>query len=155
MIRCDISKCTKKELQCRSLAEPLLRMIADCCMILRNLGATRHEATWYHHATLTHWGGVTHICVGKLTSIGSDNGLSPGRRQAIIWTNAGILLVAPPGINNIQRNYIIAINTFSLKKFIYKYRLENVGYLSRPQCVNGKMALKWPRQIHDRKTLNW
>ena len=26
-------------------------------------------------------------------SIGSDNGLSPGRRQAIIWTNAGLLLI--------------------------------------------------------------
>ena len=41
---------------------------------------------------LTHWGGVTHICVSRLTIIGSDNGLSPDRRQAIIWTNAGILL---------------------------------------------------------------
>ena len=42
--------------------------------------------------SLTHWGWVTHICVSKLTIIGSDNGLSPGRHQAIIWTNAGILL---------------------------------------------------------------
>ena len=33
---------------------------------------------------LTHWGRVTHICVGNLTTIGSDNGLSPDRRQAII-----------------------------------------------------------------------
>ena len=33
---------------------------------------------------LSHWGRVTHICVGNLTIIGSDNGLSPGRRQAII-----------------------------------------------------------------------
>ena len=33
---------------------------------------------------LTHWGQVTHICVSKLTIIGSDNGFSPGRRQAII-----------------------------------------------------------------------
>ena len=31
---------------------------------------------------------MTHICVGYLIIIGSDNGLSPGRRQAIIWTNA-------------------------------------------------------------------
>ena len=31
---------------------------------------------------------VMHICVSKLTIIGSENGLSPGRRQAIIWTNA-------------------------------------------------------------------
>ena len=33
---------------------------------------------------LTHGGRLTHICVGKSTIIGSDNGLSPGRRQAII-----------------------------------------------------------------------
>ena len=38
---------------------------------------------------LTHWAQVTHICVSKLTIIGSDNGLSPDRRQAIIWTNNG------------------------------------------------------------------
>ena len=49
--------------------------------------------------TLTQWGRVTHICVAKLTNIGSDNGLSPGRRQAIIWTNAGILLIWPLGTN--------------------------------------------------------
>ena len=42
---------------------------------------------------LTHWGRVTHICVSKLASIVSDNGLSPGRCQAIIWTIAGILLI--------------------------------------------------------------
>ena len=48
---------------------------------------------------LTHWGRVTHICVSKLAIIGSDNGLSPGLRQAIIWTNAGILLIWPQGIN--------------------------------------------------------
>ena len=48
---------------------------------------------------LTHWGRVTHICVGKLTIIGSDNGLSPERRQAIIWTNAGILLIGSLGTN--------------------------------------------------------
>ena len=38
---------------------------------------------------------MTHICVGKLTIIGSDNGLLPRRRQAIIWTNAGIFLMGP------------------------------------------------------------
>ena len=37
---------------------------------------------------------MTHICVSKLTIIGSDNGLSPGRRQAIIWTNDNILVRA-------------------------------------------------------------
>ena len=36
-----------------------------------------------HCRWLTHWGRVTYICVGELTIIGSDNGLSRGRRQAI------------------------------------------------------------------------
>ena len=48
---------------------------------------------------LIHLGRVTHICVGKLTIIASDNGLSPGRHQAIIWTTAGILLIGPLGTN--------------------------------------------------------
>ena len=48
---------------------------------------------------LTHWGRVTHIYVSKLTNIGLDNGLAPGRHQAIIWPNAGILLTEPLGTN--------------------------------------------------------
>ena len=48
---------------------------------------------------LTYWGRVTHLCVGNLTIIGPDNGLSPGRRQAIIWTNTWILLIGPWGTN--------------------------------------------------------
>ena len=44
---------------------------------------------------LGHRGRVTHIWLRNLTIIGSDNGLSPGQRQAIIWTNAGILLIGP------------------------------------------------------------
>ena len=63
---------------------------------------------------LTHWGRVTHICVSKLTIIGSDNGLSPGRRQAIIWTNAGILLFRPVGTNFSE--ILIEIHIFSFKK---------------------------------------
>ena len=46
-------------------------------------------------STLIDWGRVTRICVGNLTIIGSDNCLSPGRRHAIIWTDAGILLTGP------------------------------------------------------------
>ena len=42
---------------------------------------------------------VTHICIGKLTIIGSDNGVLPGLRQANIWTNAEILLVDTLGTN--------------------------------------------------------
>ena len=67
---------------------------------------------------LTQWGRATHICVGKLTIIGSDNGLSPGRRQAIIWTNAGILLIGPLGTN--FNEIFIEIHTFSFKKIHLK-----------------------------------
>ena len=52
-----------------------------------------------HKRQLTHWGRVTHICVSKLPILGSDNGLSLIRRQAIIWTNAGILLIRTLGTN--------------------------------------------------------
>ena len=75
-----------------------------------------------HHLTvdniLTHWGRVTHICFGNLTIIGSDNGLSPGRRQAIIWTNAGILLIWPLGLN--FNEILIEINTLSFNKMLLK-----------------------------------
>ena len=63
---------------------------------------------------LTHWGWVMHICVGNLTIIGSDYGLSPGRHQAIIWTNTGILLIGTLGTNFSEIS--IAILTFSSKK---------------------------------------
>ena len=72
----------------------------------------------YDGATLTHCGRVMHICVSKLTIIGSDNGLSPGRRQAIIWTNAGILLIGPLGTNFSE--ILIEILTFSCKKMHLK-----------------------------------
>ena len=62
---------------------------------------------------LTHRGRVTHICVGNLAIIGSDNVLSPGRRQAIIWTNDGILLIGPLGTN--YSEILIEIQTFSFK----------------------------------------
>ena len=42
---------------------------------------------------LTHWGWATHTCIIKLTIIGSDNALSPGCYQAIIWTNDGRVLM--------------------------------------------------------------
>ena len=75
----------------------------------------------------THWGRVTHICVDILTIIGSDNGLSPGRHQAINWINAGVLLIGPIGTN--LSEILIPIITFLFKKkCIWKCRLENVGH---------------------------
>ena len=63
-----------------------------------------------------HWGRVTHIFVSNLTIIASDNGWSPGRRQAIFWTNAGILLIGPLDTNKI----LIEIHTFSFRKMPLK-----------------------------------
>ena len=57
---------------------------------------------------------MTHKRVSKLSIFASDNGLSPGRRQAIIWTNAGISLIGPLGTNFSE--ILIEINTFSFKK---------------------------------------
>ena len=78
---------------------------------------------------LTHWGRVTHICVSKLTIIGSDNGLSPDRRQAIIWTNAGILLIGPLGTNFSE--IVIEILSFSFTKM----RLMVSSTKRRPFCL--------------------
>ena len=72
---------------------------------------------WWEVITLTHWGRVTHICVSKLTIIGSDNGLSPGRRQAIIWTNAGILLIRTLGTNFNEISSEIRASSFKKMHF--------------------------------------
>ena len=74
----------------------------------------RNTVSWW----LTHWGRVTHICVSKLTIIASDNGLSPGQRQATIWTNAGMLLIWPWWTNFSE--ILIRIQTFSFKKMHLK-----------------------------------
>ena len=76
------------------------------------------------HYTSTHWGRVTHICVGKLTIIGSDNGLSPVRRQAIIWTNAGILFIRP----------LTKSKHFHWIKYVWKCRLWIVVGLNILNC---------------------
>ena len=82
------------------------------------------------HHMLTHWSRVTHICVGKVTIIGSDNGLSPARHQAIIWTNAGILL-----IGHLRTNFseiLIKIETCSL---LMKKHLKVSSAKWRPFCL--------------------
>ena len=67
---------------------------------------------------LTRWDWVTHICISKLTIIGSNRSLSPGRHRAIIWTNDGMLLIGPQGTN--FREISIEIHTFSFKKIHLK-----------------------------------
>ena len=69
------------------------------------------------------------LCISKLTSIASNNGLSPGQPQAIIWNNAGILLIGPLGTNFSE--ILIEIHTFSLKKI----RLKMSYAKCRPFCL--------------------
>ena len=57
---------------------------------------------------------MTHIYVSKLSIIGPDNGLSPGQRQSIIWTNAEILLIRPLETN--FNEILIEIYTSSFRK---------------------------------------
>ena len=85
---------------------------------------------------LTHWGRVTHICIIKLTIICSDNGLSPGRCQAIIWTNTGILLIGPLGISFSE--ILIGIQTFSFKKMHFKM----ASAKWRPFCLGLSVQLR-------------
>ena len=51
-------------------------------------------------------------------SIGSDNGLSPFRRQTIIWTNAGLLFIRPKGTNFSE--IVIKVQIFSFTKMHLK-----------------------------------
>ena len=86
---------------------------------------------------LTHWGRVTHICVSELTITGSDNGLSPGRRQAIIWNNAGLFLIEPLGTN--VREISIGIQTFTSKKM----HLNMSSAKWRPLCLVLNVLIPW------------
>ena len=93
-------------------------------------------ATHNMYLELTHWGRVTHICVTKLTIIGSDNGLSPGRRQAIIWTNADVLLIWPLGTN--FSGILMEIYIFSFMKM----HLTLSSGIWRPFCLSLNVLMK-------------
>ena len=120
---------------------PANEMMLHCNIISHWLGAyTKWSLRILCLSLLTHWGRVTHICVSKQTIIGSDNGLSPGRRQAIIWTNAGILLIGTPGTN--LSEILIEIRIFSFKKMGMK--VSSAKW--RPFCL-GLNVLKAPSSL--------
>ena len=83
--------------------------------------------------SITHWGRVTHMCVSKLAIISSDNGLSPGRRQTIIWTNAKMLLIQPLKTNFSEVS--MKMCRFSFKKIHLKMSGKWRPFFSRLQCV--------------------
>ena len=103
------------------------RFKSNCLFFsVSDLRTSREGRGYWSYWFLTHWGRVTHICVSKLAIIAWDNGLSPGRRQAIIWTNAGILLIRPKLQWNLNRN---------LYTFIQENAFENVVWKWRPFCL--------------------
>ena len=96
------------------------------------------------------WRGVTRIVYKRLGNVVAKerrlficsafpHGLGPGsavdrngasfncRRQAIIWTNAGIFLIGPLGTNFVK--YQSKFMHFHSRKRIWKYHLENGGHL--------------------------
>ena len=91
---------------------------------------------WFGNA-LTHWGRVTHICFGKIIIIGSDNGLSSDRHQAIIWTNAGLLSIEP--LPTYLSENLIKIQPFSLKKMHVK--MSSAKW--RPSCLGLNVLTSW------------
>ena len=106
--------------------------------------ATNTASSINYNGSLTHWGRVTHICIGNLTIIGPDNILSPGQCQAIIWTNAGILLFGPWGTNFSE--ILINIQTFSFEKM----HLKMLSGKWRPICL-GLNVLRIINPVHT----NW
>ena len=89
---------------------------------------------------------MTHICVSKLITIGSNNGLLPGQHKIIIWTNAGTSLSAPYKPQwNLNRNLCIFMHKNAFQNAVRKF----VAILSQPQSVNRKWTLNITKPIPD------
>ena len=79
---------------------------------------------------IIYWSQVRYACISNFATIGTDNRLSPGRHQAIIGTNAGILF-----IRNLGRSFTeikSEIHTFSFKKI----HLKMSSAKWRPFCLD-------------------
>ena len=88
------------------------------------------DAIWCHVI----WSTLVHIYASLNKAIvGSDNGLAPVRCQAIIWTNAGILLIRPQRI--IFSEILIYIQTFSLNKMESKMSFAKGTMFSRLSMI--------------------
>ena len=105
----------------------------------QHAGHYLNNTTWYIALLweLTHWRRVMHSCVGYLTIIGSDNGSSSGRRQATIWTRAGIVLIGPLG--TIFNEISIEIHIFSVKKM----HLKRPSAKWQPFCLGLGVLTHW------------
>ena len=112
----------------------------------------------------THWVRVTHVCVSKLTFIVSDNGLSPGWRQAIIWTQCWNVVNWTLG-SKLQWTFYQNSNIFFQENAFENIVFEKAAILSRPQCVNklkpekkngwSEGVLTMPMEYGSTKVLVW
>ena len=108
---------------------------------------------WWRHpwmpaeALSTHLPLVPHIYASvNWVNIVSDNGLSPGRRQAIIWNNADILSIRPPGTH--FNEILFEINLFSFKKM----RLNMSSAKLWPFCPGeDELTVTWKHLMNCRK----
>ena len=102
---------------------------------------------------------MTHTCFSKFNIIGSGNGLLPGRRQTIIWTNAEIELIGPLGTN--FNKILVEIYTFLFKKMPLKMSsgkwrpfcigLNVLTSLQSRWYILGNCTLKYKQMIHEDK----
>ena len=120
--------------------------IGDKSAIVQMIACAEQAIYWNIYATLglnelTHW--ATHICVSKLTSIGSDNGLSPGRCQATIWISAEILLIRTWGTN--FSDIFNVIHIFSFRKMHLKMSFAKW----RKICLGPNQLSARPEYIHE------
>ena len=92
---------------------------------------------------LTHWGRVTHICVSKLTIIGSDQPV-PSHCGSQYWNIVNLTLR-----NKLQCNIYLFFFTVSFKNAfgIAVWKMEVIW--SWPQCVD-TYAIMWLFILYDR-----
>ena len=111
----------------------------------------KHFQPWYWLGRINSFR-VTPICVGEIIIIGSHNGLSPDRRQAIIWTNAGLLSIEP--LRTYFSENLIKVQPFSLKKMHVK--MSSAKW--RPSCLGLNVlmgpCLPWGMILTNRKISN-
>ena len=84
---------------------------------------------------------MTHICIDKVTIIGSDNGYSPRQYQAVIWHSAGIVLIRTLGTNfseMLSKIHLFLIEENAFENVFY----EMMAILPWFQCVKASVDSK-------------
>ena len=120
---------------CWHIDEDKIKCFLICTIYPIKFSQVLMQFSW--SSRLIHWGWVLHIYVSKPTIIGSDNDLSPGRHQAIIWAKAGLLLIGPLGTSFIE--ILIKIHIFSFKKMYVKISSGKC----RPSCLGLNVSPWW------------